>query len=796
MIKWIKKRKIDIILNMIYIFMFIVFFICITKNGEYIYGSRVDFKHQHYLLPEYIRSLFYSTHNLFPSFAPNLGGGQNIYSISYYGLYSPMILLSYLFPNIKMINYIIIIMSIIVLSSTTLFYTYLRKHNYSYLISFLCGFLLLTASPFLFHSHRHIMFINYMPFLILALFGMDKYIYQKKSSLLIISTTLIILTSYYYSVSSFCVLFIYGIYLNIKNKNTYKWKIKDFFDYCFSLGLRFLVSVMISSILTIPTLYTLLFSRGSDSNNLLLKDLIPNISLLYSKYSMGLTLISLISLLYMIFIGRKKENKFLSITILIISSFPIFSYILNGFLYVNQKVLIPFIPITLLLVADFLKRIFKSKKCIIPVTGYILISSTCICMYINSHEHFIPSTEINNKFYQNYDKLIDDLNKADDNVYRTRTSSVNDMYINKVGSPLEYKTTLYSSTFNEEYEYAYKNLFNNPLQKRNKFMFSSSPNIFFEIYMGEKNIVTRNSNLNENIYTKVKKYDDIYFYKNNYVLPIGYATKENINVREFDKLNLPEKSYNILGRTISNRKTNTDIKKIQPQKIDYSVISSDKISYTKKDDYYTINSKKNGTMKLHIESNDINDSLLWIIFDIKPSDKDDLGIKINGISNLLTCHTWKYYNENEKFSFVILNHENNDLKIKFKKGKYRIKNINIYTINYNDIRTISQKVTPLKIDKSKTKGDNIYGTIDVKEDSYFTLSIPYDKGFEIYVDNKKTDYEEVNKSYIGFSIKKGKHDIRIKYTSPFKKISLIISVIGTIILTIVIVKERVKDKQY
>lgn len=41
------------------------------------------------------------------------------------------------------------------------------------------------------------------------------------------------------------------------------------------------------------------------------------------------------------------------------------------------------------------------------------------------------------------------------------------------------------------------------------------------------------------------------------------------------------------------------------------------------------------------------------------------------------------------------------------------------------------------IDRDKTKGNVIEGSIDVKEDGYFKLFIPYDKGFEVYVDVKR-----------------------------------------------------------
>ena len=67
-----------------------------------VFGSSIDWISQHSTLADYFRKRFYATGNLFPDFAWNLGGGQNIYHFAYYGLLSPTMLLSYLFPFIPM----------------------------------------------------------------------------------------------------------------------------------------------------------------------------------------------------------------------------------------------------------------------------------------------------------------------------------------------------------------------------------------------------------------------------------------------------------------------------------------------------------------------------------------------------------------------------------------------------------------------------------------------------------------------------------------------------------------------
>ena len=75
----------------------------VHKQG-FLYGSQIDWINQHSVIPEYFRQKFYATGNLFPDFAMNLGAGQNIYTLSYYGMFNPIILISYLLPGVKMMD--------------------------------------------------------------------------------------------------------------------------------------------------------------------------------------------------------------------------------------------------------------------------------------------------------------------------------------------------------------------------------------------------------------------------------------------------------------------------------------------------------------------------------------------------------------------------------------------------------------------------------------------------------------------------------------------------------------------
>ena len=108
-------------------------------------------------------------------------------------LYNPIILFSYLLPFVDMTLYIQVSSIICVIVSTILLYFFIRK-KYSPKISLIASIIFLTAGFLIFHAHRHIMFINYFPFLLMAFYGIDRYFISNKKGVLIISIFLMLYT--------------------------------------------------------------------------------------------------------------------------------------------------------------------------------------------------------------------------------------------------------------------------------------------------------------------------------------------------------------------------------------------------------------------------------------------------------------------------------------------------------------------------------------------------------------------------------------------------------------------------
>ena len=345
-----------------------------------VFGAKVDWISQHSVIPDYFRKQFYATGKLFPEFAMNLGGGQNIYNYSYYGLYSPLFLLSYALPFVKMSTYVIIMEMVCLMASVLLVYMWLNRKGFGRAVSFAVAVIFLLTGPMICQSYSQIMFVNYMPFLILALMGVDRYFEKRRSGLLAVSTFLMIMTSFYFSIGGMLALVIYGIHCygrKLEGKNE-RATVKGFL----CEGMRFLLpmifAVMASGVLLVPTAFALIGrssgeSSGGNANaeslsvllgrgnaTKILKGLFfPQLRLsgvFYSPYGLGFGTLMLTVLVATMF-RRRWSDSVMAWIIAIVAGVPAFVYILNGGLYLRDKALIPLIPLFCYMLAMYLKKV-------------------------------------------------------------------------------------------------------------------------------------------------------------------------------------------------------------------------------------------------------------------------------------------------------------------------------------------------------------------------------------------------------------------------------------------------------
>lgn len=225
--------------------------------------------------------------------------------------------------------------------------------------------------------------------------------------------------------------------------------------------------------------------------------------------------------------------------------------------------------------------------------------------------------------------------------------------------------------------------------------------------------------------------------------------------------------------------------------LEYTVKQQENVEINHVDDHFIIESKNDGRILLKLDEVITNEVLLihFKMNDIPSCKNGDTSITINGIMNKLTCGSWKYYNGNETFDYVLSSNESIDeLEIEISKGSYDISDIKIYKIDKTFFDDID--ITPLLIVSNTSKNSILEGTINQEEDGYFIFTIPYDEGFKAFVDDVEVNIEKVNDSFIGFPITEGEHSIRLEFEAPYFDLGKGITLVTGFIFIGVLIYEK------
>jgi len=115
-------------------------------------------------------------------------------------------------------------------------------------------------------------------------------------------------------------------------------------------------------------------------------------------------------------------------------------------------------------------------------------------------------------------------------------------------------------------------------------------------------------------------------------------------------------------------------------------------------------------------------------------------------------------------------------------------NFDIYSKMIDSLKKETFKMTSFK-------HKHIEGEIEITQDKLLFFTIPYDKGWRIFIDGINTKYILANTGFTGFLIKKGHHKITLKYFPAYFELTLIISIISLFVLIFIIIKSiQIKKK--
>lgn len=803
-------------------------------NKTYPFGKEIlpkyDGYYQYAGFTSYYKNVLLGNESLFYSFKGLLG--YNFYATSIYYMFNPTNLLCIFSTSENILEYYtFIILLRIGLSGFTickyLKYKFKNQSNLRYII-FSISYALMAYNVCYFFNYMYFDTVVLFPIVIL---GLDKLIYERKNRLYIISLTLSIISNFYigYMVCIFSLLyFIYNIVIYKLDRNI----IKDFI-------ISSLLSGFMCMIIIIPEASELLkgkallytsnkteyFKFNMNFLNIFYKFLPGSTSNYDLKYGMVNIYVSLFVIILVIkYFFNKKIYKKERITTLIFILFFLFSISFNlldfawqlfqrpiwypnryiftfSFFLItiamkeitnityktnikeNLIIIISFILLTLYpiskidcnngfkifsLIFSFLLLILyvflienKKAKTLLLILFFTEITFNIILTFtiLQIHPEIQDYKLYLNKYKDAINKIKETENK-DNNFYRIEVdfelvynspSLLNYNGINHFNSVRNAKIL----NFLRKFGYSVKHETNVKFNNYNPYLTS---------LLGIKYI---NGSKDEMYYENVYN-ENPYMYLNKDALSLGYM----IYNKKFKESN---SSYQNTENLI-NSMLNTDIKR-------YKVIDS----FNGKDtEIKEIDNKKYVISKtsIKIEMEDKASNSMFLIPSRNISFVANYSIFINDdeIKDAVIKQSPIFINKGDTYKIII----------KSNLSKIELNSLKWYQIDYDKyIETINElKKNEFNIIKYN-KDNRIEGNIDVNNDkNVLLLTIPYDKGWNIYVDDNKVNYDICFDSFICLDLDKGKHNIKMNYVPSGFIVGLIISSLSFIVAIIYIRKKR------
>ena len=822
-------------------------FFCWMFVGRYgIFGAKVDWLSQHSVLPDYFRQQFYATGKLFPEFAANLGGGQNIYHFAYYGLYSPLILPSYLLPFVKMSDYIMAVSITGLTASVLLFYYWLKSRKTDTGTAFILSLMFLLAGPMIGQYSGQIMFVDYMPFLCLALIGVDRYFEQEKSGLFTVSVFLMIMTSFYFSIGGMLSLVLYGLHRYFEQREGNRVTVRSFLrdGLCFVRAM--ILAVLMSGFFLVPTALALTGGRSKEQNISFASFFIPQITVerfAYSIYGIGLTTL-VITVLLTGLLYRKVYEKVLTYGCVIVLVIPVFAYLLNGGLYIRDKVFIPFLPLLCYLISIYLekcrkrelsfiagivpyiittifvyiarnqfvskgigesiwkvllaesilflicyvlycamKRYHKEKKEILMLA---LPSVICLAVTMNTFYQMKPDRYVSRKLYRDVTgeqnrQAIKEALKDDAGYYRTEQMGSDDENAADLNRIWDVDQNI-TSIYSSAYNPDYQTFRQKTFGLEEPFRNGMMQSVSKNpVFQRMMGVRYIVSDSDVPGYTLVKKCGTTGIYQNKDAAPVMYATDRVMTEEEYKKLAFPYNQTAFLEYAVVGEHTESSDQNIMTA---YAPVS------LKMDNNRTTGGAEQKTMQQEGKK-----QILFLRFRVDNAHPNkDVAVWINGIRNKLSAKDHVYYNENKIFTYAVpLKDGEDNISVTFGKGKYRLRHVQAYLGSLPERSELLYQ-SEIQVDKKQTEDNVIQGTIHVKKDGWFITSISYDKHFKIYIDGKETEIQKVNTAFLGCKIESGNHEVKIIYHAPGTTTGKVLSLIGIAGFVLVLVQEKRKQK--
>lgn len=315
-------------------------------------------------------------------------------------------------------------------------------------------------------------------------------------------------------------------------------------------------------------------------------------------------------------------------------------------------------------------------------------------------------------------------------------------------------------------------------------------------------------------------------YESDYALPIGYTYKNIITADEWDRLDAAKKQEALLyaaviGDEDLKNTADTDItnsgltaeelsQKLVSRELSYEAILPEDGSITRAGNTFEV-ATSGAQMQLLISGLDNSETYLYTKgFSYMPYDGDTmyqnrkssvyLSLELPEGGKGIITYRFKddahydgrdTYMENAGYSEKAPEY----MKVKFSRaGRYSFDEFSVFA---QPMDILGAAAGQLKEDSlicepvADTSGyvrvlgvvnDTLTGTVNCSRDEVLCINIPYSTGFKAYVDGSRAELIKVNYKNAGLFLKKGEHEIKLTYETPYLNVGKLLTLLGIMIL--------------
>ncbi len=156
---------------------------------------------------------------------------------------------------------------------------------------------------------------------------------------------------------------------------------------------------------------------------------------------------------------------------------------------------------------------------------------------------------------------------------------------------------------------------------------------------------------------------------------------------------------------------------------------------------------------------------------------------------------YDFYNGREDFvkNLGYINEAETTLKLGFVfEGTYRLNDLSIYSQDVSSLEEYVNELNSISLQNFQMGSDHISGTYSSDNARLVVISVPYHEGWTAYIDGEETSIIRTNLKYMGIIVPQGTHNIHFEYKTPFLREGGIISILGFILFTSIVIISNIK----